>query len=70
MWGPAGTPAAIVQRLAKEIAEIVRLPEVRQQFHTLGAEPVGNTPEEFSAFTRAELAKWARVVKQSGAKVD
>jgi tripartite-type tricarboxylate transporter receptor subunit TctC len=70
VWAPAGTPAPIVQRIAQEIAAIVRLPDVRQQFLALGAEPVGNMPEEFNAFTRSELAKWARVVKQSGARVD
>jgi tripartite-type tricarboxylate transporter receptor subunit TctC len=70
MWAPAATPAPIVQRIAAEVAAIVRQPEVRQQFLALGAEPVGNTPEEFRAFTRTELAKWSKVVKQSGAKVD
>lgn len=48
----------------------VRQPDVRAQFEKLGAEPVENTPAEFSAFTRAELAKWAAIVKASGAKVD
>jgi tripartite-type tricarboxylate transporter receptor subunit TctC len=70
VWAPAGTPAAVVQRLSSEIAAIVRLPEVRSQFEKLGAEPVGNTPAEFTAFTKAELVKWAGIVKQSGAKVD
>jgi tripartite-type tricarboxylate transporter receptor subunit TctC len=70
VWAPAGTPAAVVQRLSREIAAIVRQPEVRQQFLGLGAEPVGNTPEEFAAFTKAELSKWAGIVKRSGAKVD
>ena len=70
VWAPVGTPAAVVQRVSREIAAIVRLPEVRQQFAGLGAEPVGNTPEEFAAFTKAELAKWAGIVKRSGAKVD
>lgn len=70
VWAPAGTPAAVVQRVSREIAAIVRLPEVRQQFAGLGAEPVGNTPEEFAAFTKAELAKWAGIVKRAGAKVD
>jgi tripartite-type tricarboxylate transporter receptor subunit TctC len=70
VWAPAATPPALVQRLSREIAAIVRLPEVREQFAGLGAEPVGNTPEEFSAFTKAELAKWARIVKRSGAKID
>jgi tripartite-type tricarboxylate transporter receptor subunit TctC len=70
VWAPAGTPAAVVQRLSSEIAAIVRLPEVRSQFEKLGAEPVGNTPAEFTAFTKAELVKWAGIVKLSGAKVD
>ena len=70
VWALAGTPAAIVQRLSSEIAAIVRQPEVRAQFEKLGAEPVGNSPAEFTAFTKAELAKWAGIVKTSGAKVD
>ncbi len=70
VWAPAATPSAVVQRLSSEIAAIVRLPEVRSQFEKLGAEPVGNTPAEFTAFTKAELVKWAAIVKQSGAKVD
>lgn len=70
VWAPAGTPPAFVQRLSSEIAAIVRQPEVRAQFERLGAEPVGNSPAEFSAFTKAELAKWAGIVKASGAKVD
>lgn len=63
VWAPAGTPPAVVQRLSREIAAIVRLPDVRQQFQSFGAEPVGNTLEQFSAFTRSELEKWAQVVK-------
>ena len=70
VWASAGTSAAVVQRLSSEIAAIVRLPEVRPQFEKLGAEPVGNTPVEFTAFTKAELVKWAGIVKQSGAKAD
>jgi tripartite-type tricarboxylate transporter receptor subunit TctC len=70
VWAPAGTPQPVVQRLSHEIAAIVRLPEVRQQFAALGAEPVGNSPEEFAAFAKAELTKWAGIVKRSGAKVD
>lgn len=70
VWAPAATPAAVVQRVSSQIAAIVRLPEVREQFEKLGAEPVGNTPAEFTAFAKAELAKWAGIVKQSGAKVD
>lgn len=70
MWAPAGTPPAIVQRVATEVAAIVRQPEVRAQLEKLGAEPVGNSPVEFAGFTRSELSKWAGIVKASGAKVD
>jgi tripartite-type tricarboxylate transporter receptor subunit TctC len=70
MWAPKSTPQAIVQKLSTEIAQITRLPDVREKFLALGAEPVGNTAEEFAAFTKSELNKWARVVKQSGARVD
>jgi tripartite-type tricarboxylate transporter receptor subunit TctC len=70
VWAPAATPPAVVQRLSREIAAIVRLPEVREQFAGLGADPVGNTPAEFAEFARAELTKWAGIVKRSGAKVD
>jgi len=70
MWAPKAMPQAIVQKLSNEIAQITRLPEVRDRFLALGAEPVGKTAEEFAAFTKSELNKWARVVKQSGARVD
>ena len=70
MWAPKSMPQPIVQKLSNEIAQITRLPEVRERFLALGAEPVGNSAEEFSAFTKSELNKWARVVKQSGARVD
>lgn len=70
VWAPASTPPAIVQRLSSEIAAIVRTTEVRQQFAALGAEPVGDSPQEFSRYLDAEFKKWALVVKQSGAKVD
>jgi tripartite-type tricarboxylate transporter receptor subunit TctC len=70
MWAPASTPPAIVEKLSSEISQITRSPEVREKFLALGAEPVGNTAEEFTAFNKSELAKWARIVKQSGARVD
>ena len=70
MWAPKAMPQPIVQKLSNEIAQITRLPEVRERFLALGAEPIGNTAEEFAAFTKSELNKWARVVKQSGARVD
>ena len=70
IFAPAGTPQAIVNRLNSEIVKIVRLPETRDRFLALGAEPLGSTAEQFGAFFRNEVAKWARVVKESGAQVD
>ena len=70
IWAPRGTPRDIVLRLQAEIAKVLRLPEVRERFAGLGAEPVGSTPDEFAAYCRTELDKWARVVRDSGAKAD
>jgi tripartite-type tricarboxylate transporter receptor subunit TctC len=67
---PAGTPQAIIERLHAETVKIVKLPDTRERFLSLGAEPVGSTPSEFGAFFRNEVAKWAKVVKASGAQVD
>jgi tripartite-type tricarboxylate transporter receptor subunit TctC len=61
-----GTPAAIVAKLHTEVAKILRTPEVRQRLATLGAEPVGNTPEEFGAFIKAEMARWGKIIKEKG----
>jgi tripartite-type tricarboxylate transporter receptor subunit TctC len=70
VWAPAATPSAMVEKLSSEIGHITRLPEVRERFLALGAEPVGSSAEDFAAFNKSELAKWARIVKQSGARVD
>jgi tripartite-type tricarboxylate transporter receptor subunit TctC len=70
VWAPAATPSALVDKLSSEIGHITRLPEVREKFLALGAEPVGSSAEDFAAFNKSELTKWARIVKQSGARVD
>jgi tripartite-type tricarboxylate transporter receptor subunit TctC len=70
VFAPAGTPPDIVKRLNTEIVKIINAPDVQRKLIDLGAEPVGNSAEEFAAFVKAEGAKWADVVKKSGAKVD
>ncbi len=70
LLAPAGTPKEIINQLQVEIAKIVALPDVKQRLVTLGAEPVGNTPEQFTAIIDAENATWAKVVKATGFKVD
>lgn len=70
MLAPAATPAAAVERVSKEIVEILKLPEVREKIAAQGSEPAGSTPAEFAAFIREELPKWAGLVRISGASVD
>ena len=68
MVAPAGVPQAIVNKLAAEVARIVRLPEIVQRFELDGAEAVGSTPKEFAAFLKAEMQKWSKVIKDAGIK--
>jgi tripartite-type tricarboxylate transporter receptor subunit TctC len=67
---PGGLPAPLVDRWYQESVKALQHPDTRQRFGDLGASIVGSTPVEFGAFIRAELAKWARVVKASGVKAD
>jgi tripartite-type tricarboxylate transporter receptor subunit TctC len=70
LLAPAGTPREIVTRLHAEVVRVLRIPEVREQLTSQGADIVGNTPEAFAAWIRVEVKKWAEVVRVSGAKVD
>ena len=63
---PAATPRDVVRKLNAEIVRILNLQDVRERLFTMGAEPIANTPEEFTAWLRADIAKWAKVVKESG----
>jgi tripartite-type tricarboxylate transporter receptor subunit TctC len=67
--GPADLPRPVVTRLHEELVKILNQPEVRERIVADGSEPVGNTPDEFRRFMRADLDKWAKLVKESGAKL-
>jgi tripartite-type tricarboxylate transporter receptor subunit TctC len=63
---PAGTPAAIIQKLNHEIVGLLNEPETAARIRREGAEPIGSTPEQFTARFRNEVTKWARVAKEAG----
>jgi tripartite-type tricarboxylate transporter receptor subunit TctC len=62
---PAKTPRVIIGKLNSEIVRIAQSPDVRERLASDGADPVGNSPEEFGAYIRHELARWARVIEQA-----
>jgi tripartite-type tricarboxylate transporter receptor subunit TctC len=67
---PAGTPRDIVDKLQKEIVSILAKPDIREKLIALGADPIGNTPEEFAAHMKAETEKWGKLVKDLDIKAD
>ncbi len=70
LLAPKGTPPAIVERLSREVKAVLQVPEIRAYFAEAGIEIVGSTPAEMDAFFREERDHWAKVVKDSGAKID
>jgi tripartite-type tricarboxylate transporter receptor subunit TctC len=68
--GPANMPAPIVTRLHAELVKILNAPDIKERIVADGSDPVGSSPEEFRRFMHADLAKWSKVVKDSGAKLD
>jgi tripartite-type tricarboxylate transporter receptor subunit TctC len=69
LLAPAGTPRAIVNQLSAETARILKQPEVNKRISELGAEPVGSTPEEFTALIKSEILKWAKVIKDANVEL-
>ncbi|MBI3067606.1 MAG: tripartite tricarboxylate transporter substrate binding protein [Betaproteobacteria bacterium] len=70
VFAPAGTPKPIVTRVNAEIVKILAAPDLRQKLTAQGADPATNTPEQFAAYVKSELARWGKVVQATGARVD
>ena len=70
IFAPAGTPKDIVVRLNAELVKIIALPDIRERLDSLGVDPVANTSEEFAVFQKAEITKWAKVIKDANIKAN
>ncbi|HYF19502.1 MAG TPA: tripartite tricarboxylate transporter substrate binding protein [Ramlibacter sp.] len=70
VFAPAGTPPAVVSRINADLVKVMNQPDVQQQFATRGDEPFFGTPEQASAYLRAEIAKWNRLIKEANIKAD
>ena len=70
LFAPANTPRAVIDRLNAEVQRVYRLPEVQERLKSLGLEAVLSSPEELSRYQASEIAKWAKVVKDSGARAE
>ncbi|MGE5639098.1 MAG: Bug family tripartite tricarboxylate transporter substrate binding protein [Clostridia bacterium] len=68
--GPANMPAPLVNKLHDDFVRVLNMPDVKERITRDGAEPVGSSPEEFREFMRADMQKWQKVVKESGAKLN
>jgi tripartite-type tricarboxylate transporter receptor subunit TctC len=70
LLAPAGTPPAVVRKLHQETVKALTAPDLRTKFGELGMDIVGGTPEQLAAIIRKDIPKWAKVIKDSGAKLD
>ena len=70
MVGPKGLPKDVLERLNREINEIIQSPDMKKHMETEGLEPAGGSPERFGEILKSEAARWAKVVKQAGIKVE
>jgi tripartite-type tricarboxylate transporter receptor subunit TctC len=67
---PAGTPAAIVQRLNESVNQALRTTDMKERLDALAFEPVGGTPQQFADYVRAEIVKWGKVVRAGNIKAE
>lgn len=70
MLAPAGTPAPVVDKLSKELARVLQMPEVSERMKAVGADPEISTPEEFQVWIQTEIPRWGEIVDIAGAKIE
>jgi tripartite-type tricarboxylate transporter receptor subunit TctC len=70
LFAPAGTPAPVVDKLQAEVSKILKSGDISRRLIDIGLEPVGSTAGELAAYQRSEITKWAKVVKDSGARAE
>jgi tripartite-type tricarboxylate transporter receptor subunit TctC len=70
LMAPAATPKPILDRLSAEVNKVINAPDIKDNWTKQGAQPMGMKPDDFGAFLKADIAKWAKVVKAAGAKAD
>ena len=70
LMAPAGTPPAIVERLSAEVASAMKTQSIRERTLDQGATPVGSKPAEFERFVRDEVAKWTRIIREAGIRLE
>jgi len=70
LFAPAGTPRDIVNRISSDVQRIIRLPEVKERLLAQGAEPIGTSPEQFALGLQSDIAKYARIIRESGYKAE
>jgi tripartite-type tricarboxylate transporter receptor subunit TctC len=70
VFAPAKTPAAILNRVHRDLAKVLNQPDVKEKLINSGGEPIGSRPEAFSAWLKAEVAKWAKLIKETGIRAE
>ena len=70
IWAPAKTPEAIVSRLNQELVRVLKRPDVREKFLNAGVETIGNTPEEFAAKLKTDMAKYGKLIRDAGIRAE
>ena len=70
LFAPTGTPPVVIERLNAEVNRALKQPALKRRFETLGCETAGGTPEAFAAYFRADIEKWAKVMRDAGVRLE